>query len=69
MADEIRKVSPDVTLTIGTGVPPPRKVYEVVSLAGLFKAGNQYAKGEQIELDVQCAANFLSNNDIKEVQS
>lgn len=57
----------DITLTLSSGVPPPRKIYEVTSEAGLFKAGKQHNKGERIELDIKAAANFIAAGDIKEV--
>jgi hypothetical protein len=60
MADEL-------TITVGKGTPPARKIYEVLAESGLFKGGVQYNKGDQVELNIEAAANFLNNNDIKEV--
>lgn len=51
----------------GDPVQLPTKAYEVVSAAGLFKNGKQYATGETILLTDKTAANFIASGDVKEV--
>ncbi len=62
------KITDNIEATTGQGQPSTKKAYEITSEAGLFKNGKQYAKGDKVELDEKTANNFISNNDIKEIQ-
>lgn len=59
MADNL-----DIKLTPVEEVPA-RTTYVVTAAEGLFKNGQQYDKGDEVELDEQTADRFLKQEEIK----
>lgn len=50
-------------------VPPVRKTYVVTAENGLFKRGQQYDQGSEIDLDIKTAENFIALGEVEESQS
>lgn len=49
--------------------PVIRSPHRVLSEAGLFKNGQQYSKGDLVELDAKTAASFIELGEVEEVVS
>lgn len=57
-----------VRLEITRNVPlPERKLYRVTAESGLFKRGQLFAPGEEIELDEATAASFKVLGEVEDV--
>lgn len=46
-----------------------RKMYRVTAETGIFKNGKAYNQGDEIELDINTAANFKELGEVEDVES